>query len=349
MKKSTKTARISGLDLVYGVLLPFIFTVAFVLVLTRNTEVIPRDQFNVVFEFIAAVFFFIQGVSMNIHFQNASRPGKQVRFMRRQGSFFLVVGLVLASFWTVNIFVAIGLMLIISSFLMRLHSSILLFLAAAVAIASGGLYYFQLEFMVSMRPYSDGFQIWNSISAFLFYNGYYAFLPWYFFQLIGIAFCRSSLYRTSITVYVFGFLLIGAGILVHFYGEAHLGQNVLIARQSNKIPGRSFNLPSFIIAATGLSFIALQLGVYFIRQFKENSIIVFFYQMGKMKYSLLLAQMILGGILMFLFGDELFRKPLNLIILSVLFTVVAGYTSKSWLNKNKLGPVEKIFRKFSGK
>lgn len=349
MKKSKKTPRISGLDLIYGSSLPFIFSTAFLLVLTRNTEVIPRDQFNVIFELMAAVFFFAQGISINIHFQNASRPGKQIRFMRRQGSFFLAVGMVLASFWTVNIYASIGLMLLVSSFLIRLHSSILLFIATTVAMASGWLYFFQTDFMVSLKPYADGFHIWSSVSSYLIYNGYYAFLPWFFFQLIGIVFCRSTLYKRSTSVYLLGAVLVGVGFLIHDLAESYLGQDQLIFRQSNLIPGPLLNLPGFIIAGTGLSLIAIQFSAFINKHFRETKLILFFSQMGKMKYSLLLGQMILGGILMFLFGDELFRKPVNLIVICLLFILIAGYTAKWWLEKNKLGPVEKLFRKFSGK
>lgn len=349
MKKSKKTPRISGLDLIYGTSLPFIFSAAFLLVLTRNTEVIPRDQFNVIFELMAAVFFFAQGISINIHFQNATRPSKQIRFMRRQGSFFLVVGMVLATYWTVNIYASIGLMLLASSFLIRLHSSILLFIATAVALASGYLYFFQMDFMVSLKPYADGFHMWNSVFSYLSYNGYYAFLPWFFFQLIGIVFCRSTLYKRSTSVYLLGALLVGAGFVIHSLAESYLGQDLLIMRQSNLIPGPLLNLPGFILAASGLSLIVVQFGAYINKNFKEKKFILFFSQMGKMKYSLLLGQMILGGILMFLFGDELFRKPVNLIIICLLFILLAGYTAQWWLDKNKLGPVEKLFRKFSGK
>lgn len=342
-----KTKRITGLDLAVGLLLPLIVYFGLHLDIGQGLSEFPREQFHLIFDGAVAIFMFINGLTTGFSAGINGNGASVQRYLVKRGLVFTALGGVVSIFWPSNLFLLFGTSSLAMALLLPLHSTILRFVAFALALYA--LYIYTLtDVTIALSVFSQGVPVGSIIH--LLQNGYYAFVPWFVFMLFGFLFSRSQLHlETSARLRsLFGALLLLAALAIELVFEG----NVLSVRQSTggeNITPLHLTMASFFFAAHGLALFFVQFALKLNERWPASKSMSALKHYAKMKYSMLLAQATAGALAALLLGAGESFGMLTIVIFSLVVTLISALFAYVWSLRFAAGPVELVLRALTSK
>lgn len=341
-----KPPRITGMDLVIAAFLPLVIYYGIYLDLGQNREEFPRQQLHLFLDGAVGALLFSTAVSTGMSITTGNGLRALQKYLMKRGSFFLILGLVLSFIWPTNLFMLLGGCSLLSALIIPLNSTFLFFVGAIVSLGAIVMSQFG-NLMIVINPW-DGKLPFSLIKHFLI-SGPYAMMPWFFFWILGLIYSRGDFFskRGRDLRSFMGVVLVILGILLEFYF-----QNILLdgftasSHPFNRSTIFDLHLPPFLILTTGVIIILFNFIMKWNERLSAGTLVTAIRYFGKMKYSVLLAQGIVGGILGFkLTGLETYGLG-SVILMGVLGSVLSIIVSYFWTKRFGLGPVEKVLKMF---
>lgn len=331
------------MDIAIAMILPFVIYYGIYLDLGQNRHVFPRPELHLFLDGATAFFLFVLAISTGLSISTGNGLKGLQRYLLKRGVFFIILGLLLSLIWPTNIFILLGACSLLSALLIPLNSTFLFFVAAMVVIAGVTLNQFA-DLKIALNPW-DG-KLPMSLIKHITTDGYYAVVPWLFFWLLGIIYSRGDFFskRGKELRSMFGLILLLIGIGIEFVFENWILSSSAPQHPFSRESIYDIHLPSFIFGASGLSIIVFNFIVSYYEKLPANTVGNFIRYFGKMKYSILVAQGITGGILGFkLVGLETYGAY-SVIGMGVIGTLIGVLVSYFWTKRFGLGPVEKVLK-----
>ncbi len=332
------------MDLVIAAVLPFVIYYGIFLDLGQNREVFPRQQLHLLLDGSVGALLFSAAVSTGMSITTGNGLKALQKYLVKRGVFFLILGALLSFIWPTNLFMLLGGCSLISALVLPLNSTFLFFIGAIVSLGAIIMSQFG-DLMIHLSPWKGKFPM-SLINHFL-KNGPYALMPWFYFWIIGLIYSRGDFFskRGKDLRSFLGIALIILGAFLEFFFE-----NILLGGTSasnhpfNRSSIFDMHLPSFLVAATGLIIIVFNFLMKLNDKLQPGILITALRYFGKMKYSVLLAQGVVGGILgLKLIGLETFGLG-SIIGMAVIGTTLSIIVSYFWTKRFGLGPVEKVLK-----
>lgn len=331
------------MDIAIALILPFVVYYGIYLDLGQNRDVFPRAELHLLLDGATAFFLFALAVSTGLSISTGSGLKGLQRYLLKRGLFFLLLGGLLSIIWPTNIFILLGACSLISALIIPLNSTFLFFVAAMVVIVGVALNQFG-NAKISLDPWDDNLPM--SLVKHIATDGYYAVVPWLFFWLLGIIYSRGDFFskRGKELRSMFGLVLLLIGIGIEFIFENWILSSSAPQHPFSRESIFDLHLPAFIFGASGLSIIVFNFIMSYYEKLPTNAMGDFIRYFGKMKYSILAAQGIVGGILGFkLVGLETYGAY-SVIGMGIIGTVIGGLVSYFWTKRFGLGPVVKVLK-----
>lgn len=339
--------KITGMDLVIATFLPFVIYYGNFLDLGQNRDVFPRQQFHLIFDGTIGVFLFSNAVSTGMAISKRSGLEALQIYLAKRGLFFILIGIALSFIWPSNLFMLLGGCAILSALVIPLNSTFLFFLGAIVSLGAISLSHFG-DLLIYLSPWTGNSPM-SLVNHFL-KNGHYALLPWFLFWIVGLIYSRGDFFTKKgkdLRSFMGVILLIIGGFIEFFFEYVLSGGTSASNHPFNRSSILDLHLPSFLVAASGLIIIVFNLIMKFNERVESGTLITALRFFGKMKYSVLLAQAIVGGMISFrLTGLETYGCA-SIIAMTVSGTILSIIVSYFWTKRFGLGPVEKVLKMFN--
>jgi len=310
-----------------------------------------------IFDWVPAIYLFVTGLGISLQFRNKyTNRQKLISNLTRKGAFFFAVGLAFAWQWGMNLFVILGLCLFVGSVFLSWNSLVLHGLIFAIVVTSLLMVNLDVPYFLKFHSLDIHKTDTEDFIAFIFFNGYYSFFPWFTFMLAGIAFGKGSVrprgFLPPTTILAFGFLLLS--FLCQEYCETIYTASYRMSKQDLMFPFNTFVFqPTFVFMSIGISWILVNFVNHMFTFIKSLKLILWVKKLSSMKFSLLIFGHILCTLYMVGFAGNqtyvlAFVYPFWLIIF-ILFMLAVGYwLCNLWLKKiNKYPPVEWLIKSFS--
>ncbi len=350
---SSTSNRLLGIEFAYTfaiigcVMYIFLFTIG-----DKVRSVLGHSEFSLILDIFPALFFFLNGttVTLTMRDKRISRH-KLLNYLGKRGSVLFLIGLAFCIVWPMNILMASGIMFFLSQFL-AMWNDILLRVLTLIVIALG-LILLMLGVPATVEFSAPTLQGGNMInlSGFLFFNGYFSFIPWITFFLAGMQFGRLNVSSKGILPpsSIFGLVLIAISILVQLYSVPLQEQIGGIADSDSPFLKLRFFYLSFILYAVGVSILLLNICLYVFSDFGNKRILHFTQNIASLKYSVFVIQIFIGLITMAVTNSPIFMNRVVLSVYVVIASLVTFYLTIFWKRRiNEQGPIEYVVKRIAG-
>jgi hypothetical protein len=350
---ASSSNRIFGVEVAYVIaLFGMVFYIFLFTIGGKTLSLLTHEEYSLVLDFFPALFLFITGAALSITMRN-NRISKRklLAYQAKRGSVLFLIGLLMCAWWSMNIFIIVGVMMFLSQYITRLSDialSVLLFMMISL-----GVIFLMLgvpHHIVYNLPQLSG-SGWINLFGFIFFNGYFSILPWCTFFMAGLLFGRLKTSGLGILppTSLVGVMMIIAALILDKYGKPfqELEYNIH-ASESVYLQLRVFYLP-FILYGIGLSIIVVNACQYFGKKFENRNMTKMVQSISAMKYSILFFQVILTSIIMGIANSPTFNNKLVLIVVAIFSSFIVFYLANLWRSKvNELGPVEFVVKRIAG-
>lgn len=349
-----KEPRIAGIDLAYAISVFGVIFFSLSVGLTSCESTLSVVSYDLISDTFAALFLFLNGImaSLMMHCGISSRR-KAKTCLIHKGILFIILGLAASILWPTQILVTIGLLLLISPLLTQVTGSILRALYVVTITASILLFSFgATDGATVVGPFSLSSAFISHYADYTLVSGYYSLLPWAVFFLSGVLFGRLDFLNPKIrrSSGFFSWIVIGAGSIVQILGGA-----LFISKSHSKSDlvfpffySPEFNIISFILIATGLSILTLNLCVKMGETKRRSEPRFFLQKMGSIKHFLYISHIVYGLVFILIFGQNQVDTIGQELCLIAFFIGVSIVFTWLWKKQFTLGPIEWVLKILSG-
>jgi hypothetical protein len=311
----------------------------------------------VFFDWIPAIYLFVTGLGASLQFRNKyTNRKKLVTNLTRKGAFFFIIGLCFAFQWSMNIFIILGLCLILSGvFISRsymfLHGFIVLIVLASLIMVNLDVPYF-LRFHALDIHKTDT----EDFIAFVFFNGYYSLFPWLSFFLAGLAFGKGAVrprgFFPPTSIFAIGFIV--AAYFVEGYCASLYTASYAMSKVSLPFPFGSFVFqPTFVFLAIGIAWVLVNFVNHLFVFVESLNFTLWVKKLSSMKFSLLFFGHLIAALYINLFTANqtyilAFVYPIWLLLFTLVVLAIGYWLCNLWLKKiNKYPPIEWLIKSIS--
>jgi hypothetical protein len=309
------------------------------------------------FDWIPAVYLFVTGLGISLQFRNKyTNRKKLISNITRKGALFLAISLLFVVQWGMNLFFILGLCMLMLPLFLKFNSVVLhgiiigIILASLVMVNLDVPYYLRFHALDIHKTDTEDF------FAFLFFNGYYSFFPWFSFILAGFAFGKGAVRPrgffppTSILAIVFLVL----AFLCQEYCETIYLSSYRMSKQDLPFPSNFFVFqPSFVFMAIGISWLLVNFINHLFTYWQSLAISLVVKKLSSMKFSLLFFGYFVATFYLQLFTANqtyvlAFVSPFWLIFFIISLVLIGYWLCNLWLKKvNKYTPLEWLIKSIS--
>ena len=350
---ATGSNRLIGIDVTYAIALVGCVMYGFSYTIGDLVQSsLTHTKFNVFFDIFPALFFFLNGFTVTLTMRDRRVSSRKLlSYSGKRGSLVLIVGLLFCAFWPMNIFVASGMMFLITPFVAQWNNVLIRVITLLTVVLGISLLFLDVPAHTTYTlPSLGGGEIYNGL-GFLFFNGYYSLLPWIVFFFAGLVFGRTEIRPRGWLPpsSMVGLALIAFSFLVNRYAKI-LDTDVLLLRRSDLFfMNVRLLFPAFCLYGMGVSIVLVNTCVFVFRKMEAPRLIKFIQTISSMKYSVVFFHMLIGTITLALANVEFFSKRLALILYVVLATMLTLYLPFLWKKRvTDQGPMEFIMKRISG-
>jgi uncharacterized protein len=327
----------------------------------QSTSHDTKEIYFLWFDFFPALFLFLNGLTFSIAFKNKRMSTSRMSgYYSRRGLVLMVLGFITSGIWPMNILYIAGLCYFTAPVLARLDRRILE--VASVLIVVIGSFAGNLDFPI--YPQFETLELSNGVVrnliGFIFFNGYYSFLPWVAFFTLGMSIGKGDMrirgWFPPVSILALILIVIGAvleSFLVKIYGEI---PNMGIFRfQFLEVRLHSLSF-AFIVA--GLCIVLTHAGNFYMKKMFSHAWIQKIWhpinQFSSAKYTLyflvVCETMIIFSVVKY--GDHpifWFRPAYVLIPMSLVLLFGSFFLTKWWTKRvHENTPVEWLLKKIAG-
>jgi hypothetical protein len=327
----------------------------------QSTSHDTKEIYFVWFDFFPALFIFLNGLTFSIAFKNKRISTTRLSgHYSRRGLVLLVLGILTCSVWPMNILFISGLCYFVAPLLARLDRRILE--ALSLLIAVGSSFAGNLDFPI--YPLFEGLEMSNSVVknlvGFIFFNGYYSFLPWIAFFTFGMSIGKGDLRVRGWLppISIIGIVLVIVGFLLEAFLKKIYGDiPTMGVFRLNVLEWRMHSL-SFAMVVAGFCLVVTNLVNFWVKQWFNSTwfqkIWAQINSFASAKYTLyflVVSETIVifsvvkyGNHPIFWFRPAYILIPLSLVLL------VGSFFLTSWWRKsvNQNTPIEWLLKNISG-
>jgi uncharacterized protein len=349
-----KAPRIASIDLAYAISVCVVICFSLSAGLTSRESTLSVVSYDLISDTFAALFLFLNGITASLMMRRGiSSRRKAKAYLVRKGILFVIIGMATSILWPTQILVTLGLLFLAAPMLTQLTGSILRALYVVAIPASVLLFSFgATEGAAVLGTFSTSADFISNFVDYTIVSGYFSLLPWAVFFLSGVLFGRLDFLNPKIrrSSGFYSWIAIGAGSILQIFGGA-LFVSKSQAKSDLVFPffqSPEFNLISFILIATGLSIVILNLCA----KWGESKLGVkprmFLQRMGSMKHLLYINHLVYGLVFILIFGQHRVHTIGRELCLIVFFVGVSIVFTWLWKKQFTLGPVEWVLKMLSG-
>ncbi len=160
----------------------------------QSTSHDTKEIYFLWFDFFPALFLFLNGITFSIAFKNKRMSSSRMSgYYSRRGLVLIALGFITCGIWPMNILYISGLCYFTAPLLVRLDRRVLEMISALIAIFG----FFAGNFDLPIYPKFESLELSNGIVknfiGFVFFNGYYSFLPWLAFFTLGMSIGKGDM------------------------------------------------------------------------------------------------------------------------------------------------------------
>lgn len=352
MPRTTHYARLYGIDFAYVIATLTCVAISYFFVIGDRLGLLNHVHYFPFVDIFPAWFFFLNGMAITLSMRdNRTSQSKLISFNTKKGTILLLLGLLFAAVWPLDILVSCGVFYIIASYVARFNNVIIRLFAVFCTIASIG-FISLADIRTSVRYEGFGLEgsgMYDLVSFFLF-NGYYSIFPWIVFFVAGILHGRGQVHVRGVLApsNLIAVLWIIISFLVQYFCLS-VYQNV-----DELMSGKIFPLhvkifiPAFIVMGLGGCVLLTNTCIYVCQNFEKNKFVTWVQDVSSLKYSILLFHLVFGSIIVKGFNSSILTRwgILAFTAIMVFFIVML---SKFWKRRiNTLGPAEWLMKRLSG-
>ena len=312
----------------------------------------------------AATFVVLAGVGVSLASQRGRASGdreqvaKERNTLLRRALFLFVGGMLYAAIYPADILHFYGIYIGVAAFALAASTRQLWTYSALLVIAFAVMLFaldYEREWDWDTLEYA-GFWTPSGMVRHLFYNGFHPVIPWLAFLFVGMVLGRRDMGDRSVRWRVFawglGAALAAEGIswfLVHALsagvGAAEREIVVAIFGTSAMPP-----MPFYMIAGAGTASAVVAASVALGERYEDAAWIRPFVRTGQLSLTLYVAHVVLGMSVLEAVGWMGTAQTLpRALFAATAFSVVGVVFSNLWLARYKLGPLEAIMHKLTGR
>jgi hypothetical protein len=342
---------IMGIDFGYAVALLGTMISGCVFSVGDRLTMLSHEHYYALFDFFPALFFFLNGVKLSLTMRDRRvSMRKLLSYVAKRGGILLTIGFVFIGIWPLNLFVPCGLFFLVAPVFAQWNNVIIRILAVASALIAIMI----INTDVETFPLYSGFQLQGSgmreLVAFLLFNGYYSFLPWFVFFLVGFDYGRTDirpkgLFPPSSFVAI---ALIAVGIFIEM--QCHKLYNPIDELNSLRIFPFSLKLfiPSFIVMMAGICILFVNTSVFLLRRY-SGKLVKPITSISGSKYSIYAVQLLFAFITIRTFNLIMFHDKYFLLVYIVGDLLLCIWLIALWRKKvDEVAPIERLIKRVSG-
>jgi len=309
------------------------------------------------FDWIPAVYLFVTGLGISLQHRNKyTNKKKLISNLTRKGAFFFIMGLLFVSDWGMNIFIILGLSLMVVTLMLSWNAVVLHGVIVGIVISSLLMVNLDVPYFLKFHSLDIHKTDTEDFFAFLFFNGYYSFFPWFSFILAGLAFGKGSVrprgFLPPTTILAFVFLIIA--YLIQNYCESIYVASYQMSKQDLPFPFNFFVFqPSFVFMAVGISWITVNFVNHIFTYIQSLKFALAVKRLSSMKFSLLFFGYLVATFYLQMFTANqtyvlAFVSPYWLMFFITAVLLIGYWLCNFWLKKiNKYSPVEWVIKSIS--
>lgn len=284
-------------------------------------------------DFFPALLVFMSGLSFAIKMKDKkSSTRRMLANSWRKGSLLFLIGLIFVSLWSVNMFILLGMCFMAAGLVGKLSEFLLRSLAVLVLFLS----VVSLSLDVPIYPMFSSLKLQGAglkeVMGFVFFNGYFSFLPWFGFFVMGMIFGRGSIrpngwFPPSSIV---GLSLIILALILEVYTRKTATPSPGIQDVGFYPLNVRLFMPAFVLLHSGTCIIVVNMFNYLYRKSKNRLISDTCRKLVESRYSLYFSVFFCGAIVMGLFNLIIFKQAVVLIIIDFLLCLFCVYLILTW-------------------
>jgi len=340
-----------GIDVAYIIALFGTMFVTLFFVIGDRQFFLEHTSYYVFLDFFPALLFFLSGFTLALSLRDRKTSSRRkLSNSAKKGSILMLIGFLFVGSWGMNAFVALGTFYIVGGLIGQWSNFFLRTMAVGILFFS----VVSINFEVPTYPLYSAMKMQGAnmkdLVGYIFFNGYFSFLPWFGFFLMGLIFGRGDV-RPN-----------GWFPPSSFAGAALVAISVAAEIYSQKLyaPSPSWNsvaiypinikyfLPSFVLLQSGVCILFLNAMNYIFRKSKNKALNDTSRKLVEAKYSIYFLMLLIGTIILNLFNLIIFKQSLILIILNSLICILCYYGLMLWKrNMTITTPIEWLIKRIS--
>jgi len=341
-----------GIDVAYTAALVGVMSVTIFFVIGDRQFHLEHTSHFVWIDLFFALYIYLSGYTFAIGLRDRSTStGRKLSNAAKKGSLFFLIGLMFATSWAINLFLALGLFYLFAGFIGQLGNyilrmvTILSFLAAVIClnidIPPARADYFALTLQGAGA---------KELLAYLLFNGYLSVLPWSTIFLAGMVFGNVNIrpngwFPPSSAI---GLALIILSMFVEMFARGTYTPSPTWNTLGTYPLNMKVFMPSFVLLETGICIMLVNMFNYVYRKNKNKKLQDTLRKLVESRHSAIFGMMFIGSVILGLFNLIIFKKPLVLFILTVVIVSGCLYSILFWKRRfTAKPPVEWIVKRIS--
>ncbi len=348
-----KSQGLVGIDVAYTIALLGMMLSNVFFVIGDHEHFLKHTSYFVILDFFAAFFFFLTGFTLSLGLRDrrvSSRRALSNTLKKGSGLFF--VGLVFASGWAMNAFIACGMFFMLAAFIAKWSTMTLRIFSVLVLLLSMILVNIHMDTFPDAEFHSlklQGAGV-RELASFMLFNGYYSFLPWFFFFVVGMTVARGDVRPTGAfpPSSLGGILIIVLSFFVEIYSKKINAEVVTWSNMGYYPLNTKFFLPSFLLLETGICIVVLNALKYVYRKGEKSQFVQFSRDVATSKFSAYFFMLVFGSLVLWLFNSIIFHSAIILFLLNVVLCLLSLYLAIFWKKRfNSKPPMEWLIERVS--
>ena len=340
-----------GIDIAYIIALIGCLFASIIFGIGGRLHMLSHDHYYLIMDFFPALFFFLNGLTVTLTMRDRRISSRRLlSYLGKRGMILVLVGLLFIKVWPLNLLFASGIFYLIAPFFAQWNNIILRSLLVVVWLLSIVLINFDVPTTTLYSGIHLGGANFKHLFSFLLFNGHYSPLPWFMFFVAGLIYGRSDLRPrgimppSSLVAILFMLAAVGLeGYSTKVYGVKDKEDILSLVGLNIK-----FYLPAFLVFATALCFLVMNVVNYLFRSSLSKSRLALIHSVSGSKYSIYFFVMFFGSIIASITNTIIFRDKWVIFFFALALISFSLYISYIWRKRiSQTTPIEWMIKKVS--
>jgi hypothetical protein len=348
----SRSTGLLGIDIAYLIaLIGTMFSTSF-FILGQRLYMLNHEHYFVFFDFFPALFFFLNGLTVTLTMRDRRISSRRLlSYLSKRGSVLFLIGLVFIQVWPMNVFIASGLFYLCAPIFAQWNNVILRTLGVLSALLTIVLLNVDVTASVTFEGLNLSGAGFTDFFGFIFFNGYFSFLPWFTFFVAGMLFGRSSLHPRGYMPPISLAMVVGIGVsfLVEKFCVEIYGVRDQLNELSIPFIGSKLYLPAQLIFALCGCVLIVNLLLHAFRGDQPRVRVKALQDFSSSKYSVFFFHLFFSFLLLTISTGVFFSKKSVLLISCLILIAASLFVVNVWKRKlSSNAPVEWIIKRISG-